>query len=93
MTHLGPYRSNSRPATTIATANTARFTRTAADTADRLQPKSAMTGLNSTPIISRAPAFRNRMTKEAATTYQPKDLVGLALLMGAGTDRRRYAAR
>ena len=53
----------------------------------RLQPKSAMTGLNSTPIISRAPAFRNMMTKEAATTYQPKEMVGLALLMDPGTDR------
>ena len=62
------------------------LTKTASDTALRLQPKSAIMGLTSTPIISRAPAFRNRMTNEAATTYQPKEMVGLVLLMDPGTD-------
>ena len=63
------------------------FTNTAADTSPRLQPKSAMIGLTITPIMRRAPAFRNRMTNEAASTHQPKEMVGLALLMDPGTDR------
>ena len=72
---------------TMAAANTAMLTKTASDTALRLQPKSAMMGLTSTPIIRRAPAFRNMMTNEAPTTYQPKEMVGLVLLMDPGTDR------
>ena len=69
----------------IATEKTAMLTKTASDTALRLQPKSAIMGLTSTPIMSRAPAFRNMMANEAATTYQPKEMVGLVLLMDPGT--------
>ena len=71
----------------IDAAKTAMLTKTAADTALRLQPKSAIMGLTSTPIMSRAPAFRNMIRNEAATTYQPKEMVELVLLMDPGTDR------
>jgi len=56
------------------TANTAMFRNTAADTALRLQPKSAIMGLTITPIMRRAPAFRNRMTNEAASTHQQNEI-------------------
>ena len=71
----------------IDAEKTAMFTKTAADTALRLQPKSAIMGLTSTPIMRRAPAFRNMITNEAATTYQPKEMVDLVLLIVPGTDR------
>ena len=71
----------------IATAKTAMLTKTASDTALRLQPKSAIMGLTSTPIMRRAPAFRNMIANEAATTYQPKEMVDLVLLMAPGADR------
>jgi len=37
----------------------------------RLQPNSAIMGLNITPKESRTPAFKNRIRKDAATMYQP----------------------
>ena len=70
----------------IDAAKTAMLMKTASETALRLQPKSAIMGLTSTPIMSRAPAFRNRIANEAATTDQPKEKVDLVLLMDPGTD-------
>jgi len=43
----------------------------AEDSAPRLHPNSAAMGFIITPMVSRPPEFRNRMTKEAARTYQP----------------------
>jgi hypothetical protein len=37
----------------------------------RLQPKSAIIGLNITPKENRAPALKNKMTNAEATIYQP----------------------
>ena len=54
-----------------ATAYTARLRKMAADTALRLQPSSATMGFTITPMTKRPPAFRKRMTNEAASTYHP----------------------
>ena len=52
-------------------ASIAVLTKIALEKAPRLQPNSAMTGFSNTPIISRAPALTNRITNDAASTYQP----------------------
>jgi hypothetical protein len=41
------------------------------DTAPRLQPNSVAMGFTITPMVTRPPVFTNRMTNEAARTYQP----------------------